>query len=252
MCPAMETSQVATEARSAVQPRGLGEILSEAFALYRSNAALLIGTTALAMGPLDLLKDVLLASADGGVATAVALLVALLAFVVSIPFVVLGAFAAQAALTVLVADRARGGALRWQDPWRIVWANLGPLLLTSFLVFAGVAVGSLFCLLPGMVFGLFAAFSVPVVLLERKSGVAAIARSFELVRADWVRTALVLFVFGVLKLAAAVVGGALVPAQFALLHLLVRDLLALAAVPIPILGLVLLYQDRVGTPAAGS
>jgi hypothetical protein len=144
---------------------------------------------------------------------------------------------------VVVADRARAGTMGWQGAWRVVLANLGSLVVTSLMVMIGVAVGLVFCILPGLVFSLFAALTIPVLLLEKKSGTAAIRRSVDMVKADWVRVIIVLVLFGILQAITAWVGGLLVPSRFYFLHMLVGDLVSIAVLPIPIIGLVLLYQD---------
>src|SRR5260370_5675782 len=46
---------------AAGQPRGSGDILSEAFDLYKKNAVLLIITAAVAMGPVYAIKDAFMA-----------------------------------------------------------------------------------------------------------------------------------------------------------------------------------------------
>jgi hypothetical protein len=279
---------------AALQPRGVGEILGEAFELYKKNAALLIVTAAIAMGPVYVVKDAILAASLAPVATAgleadadrlkdlekqmelaqargaspaeiqaiaarqmeialgsakqgVAMLsglgVILLGLLLTIPLFALAAYLAQAALTVVVADRARAGTMGWQQAWQVVLQNLGALVVTSLMVVIGVAVGLVFCVLPGLLFSLFAALTVPVVLLERKSGTAAIGRSVELVKADWMRVLVVLVVFGILQAVASWVGGLIIPSRFYFPHLLLGDLVSIAVLPIPIIGLVLLYQD---------
>ena len=70
----------------------------------------------------------------------------------------------------VVADRARGGTMDWQAAWRVVIRNLPGLLVTSIFVFVGVVIGLMLCIVPGIVFGLLCAFTVPVILLEKKSG----------------------------------------------------------------------------------
>jgi cell shape-determining protein MreD len=65
----------------------------------------------------------------------------------------------------------------------------------------------------------------------------------ELVKADWVRVLVVLVVFGILQLVASWLGGLLIPSRFYFLHMLIGDLVSIAVLPIPIIGLVLLYQD---------
>lgn len=276
-------------------PRPVGTILTEAFELYKRNAALLIVTAAVAMGPVFLVKDAILAMAVSPVATAgldadsarmqaldkqleearargaspaeiqaiatrqmqVALGAAqrgvgmlagiglmLLGMLITIPLLVLATYLAQAALTVVVADRTReGGSITWQRAWSVVGGQLFPLVLTSVLIALGVAVGLALCFLPGFAFAFLAAMAVPVVLFEQKSGVAAIRRSIELVRADWLRVLIVGVVFGVLQMAASWLGGLFIPSRFFFVHTLLGDLVSIAVLPIPIIGLVLLYQD---------
>lgn len=178
-------------------------------------------------------------------------LLSLFALLVTIPFLILAAFLAQAALTVVVADPARSG-LRWPDPWRVVLRELPALFGTALVVFLGVAVGLCFFVLPGLIFGFFAALTVPVLLLEKKRGVAAIQRSIELVRADVLRVALVLIVFAIVKVVASWLGGLLVPSRFFFLHNLLGDLVSIAVLPIPIIGTVLLYQDLAGRVRPGA
>lgn len=280
------------------EPRGVVEILGSAFDLYKRNAALLIVTAGVAMGPIYLLKDVIVASAlapvavsgieddtrrmndlgrqleeaqargaspselqaiaDQQVSTAmgtatkgVSLLAGfaamLLALLVALPLIALASLLAQAALTAVVAARAAGGDMTSQQAWGVVMKNAGPLLFTLALVIIGVAVGLLCFVVPGILFGLFAAFTVPVVLLEKKSGTDAVKRSFELVRADWMRVVLVLIAFAVLRWVAAFVGALLVPSRFIFLNMLLGDLVSIAVLPIPIIGIVLLYLDILKT-----
>jgi hypothetical protein len=279
---------------SALQPRGIGDILTEAFELYKKNVVLLIVTAAIAMGPVYVVKDAIMAAALAPVAMAgleadnqqledlekqmkraqargaspaeiqalaaqqmevalgsakkgagvlAGLGIMLLGLLVTIPLIVLAMYLAQAALTVVVADRARAGTMGWQQAWGIVLQNLGALVLTAVMVVIGVAVGLLFCVLPGLIFSLLAALTVPVVLLEKKNGAGAIRRSVELVRADWVRVIVVLIVFGILQAVASWVGGLIIPSSAYFLHILLGDLISIAVLPIPIIGLVLLYQD---------
>ena len=279
---------------AAIQPRGIGDILGEAIELYRKNAVLLIVTAAVAMGPVYVVKNAIMAaalapmattgleadtdrmrdlqkqmeqaqargaspaeiqsiaaqqmevalgSAKKGLGVLAGIGLMLLGLLLTIPFMILAVYLAQAALTVVVADRARAGTMGWKEAWQVVLANLGSLVVTSLMVMIGVAVGLVFCILPGLVFSLFAALTIPVLLLEKKSGTTAIRRSVELVKADWVRVIIVLILFGILQAITSWVGGLLVPSRFYFLHMLVGDLVSIAVLPIPIIGLVLLYQD---------
>ena len=274
--------------------RGVGEILSDAFSLYKTNAVLLIVTAAVAMAPVYVIKDAIVAaslapaavsgleadsarleelnrkmeraqargaspeeiqaiaaeqmkvamsSAQKGVGMLAGFGVMLLGLLLTIPLIALASYLAQAALTVVVADRARSGAMTWQQAWGVVMQNLGGLVITSILAAMGIAIGLLLCIVPGVVFSVFASLAVPVVLLEKKSGVAAIRRSIDLVKADWLRVVIVLVVFGVLSAVASWVGGLFIPSRFHFMHMLIGDLVSIAVLPIPIVGLVLLYQD---------
>lgn len=274
--------------------RGVGEILSDAFSLYKTNAVLLIVTAAVAMAPVYVIKDAIVAaslapaavsgleadsarleelnrkmeraqargaspeeiqaiaaeqmkvamsSAQKGVGMLAGFGVMLLGLLLTIPLIALASYLAQAALTVVVADRARSGAMTWQQAWGVVMQNLGGLVITSILAAMGIAIGLLLCIVPGVVFSVFASLAVPVVLLEKKTGVAAIRRSIDLVKADWLRVVIVLVVFGVLSAVASWVGGLFIPSRFYFMHMLIGDLVSIAVLPIPIVGLVLLYQD---------
>lgn len=276
-------------------PKAIGALLSEAFELYKKHAVMFVITAAVALAPVYLVKDGLVAAfavpaamvgssleADAGklkelqqqmqqaaerndqaevqrlakeqldiAAAAVGksggalagFFATLLALLLTIPFIILANYLAQAALVVAVADATRDGAGGWPGAWKGVMSNLGGLLLTTLLVFAGVAVGTVFCVVPGIAFGVACAFTSPVVLLEKKSGVEAIKRSIAFVKADLVRTIIVLIVFAVATALARIVGGLLVPDRFVFLDSFVGDLVSIAVAPFPIIGLVLLFQD---------
>lgn len=302
--PAAAREAIAAAARAARRkelppPKKIGDILKEGFELYQKNLLLFLITAAVAMGPVYLVKDVLVAGATsrftsgatsgleakgaelqalqeqlarrtqegasaeeiaglttrmtelsmeslkavGGAAAGVGLTI--LVLLLTIPLILVANFLAQAALVVAISDRARDGHLGWQGAWAVVFRNLGGVLVTSLLTAAMVAVGLVMCILPGLVAGFLAALAMPVVLLERKAGVDAIKRSFELVKGDWLRVLLVLVVFAVLNWVASFVGGLFVPDRFVFLNLLVGDLVTIVVAPIPIIGLVLVYNDIV-------
>jgi cell shape-determining protein MreD len=87
------------------------------------------------------------------------------------------------------------------------------------------------------------AFVSPVVLIEGLGGRAALRRSVDLVRADWLRVALVVVVFGVIHAVARMLAGAVIPHTAIFMGSLISDLINLVLLPIPIIGAVLLYFD---------
>ncbi|MFN7130882.1 MAG: hypothetical protein ACK4N5_02295 [Myxococcales bacterium] len=167
----------------------------------------------------------------------------LLTLLLTVPLLLLASFLAQAALTVLVADRAEGGTLGWAGAWAKLPQRLPALLATAMVAIVGVVLGLVLCVLPGVAFAFFCAFAMPVALLENRAGPEAIRRSFALVKADWLRVLVVLVIFAVLSAVANSVGNALVPASMVFLRLMIGDLISVLLLPVPIIGLVLLYRD---------
>lgn len=169
----------------------------------------------------------------------------LLGLLLTIPLSLLATFLAQGALVVAVSDRLRGGNLTWQGAWRVVGSRLAPLVITSLLASLAVLIGTMLCVLPGLAAGFLFSLAAPVVLLERRAGVEALKRSFELVKGDWLRVLLVAIAFGVLSWAAALIGGLFVPDRFVFVDQLMGDLVSLVLLPVPIIGLVLVYDGIV-------
>lgn len=147
------------------------------------------------------------------------------------------------ALTVLVGDRVLGGNAGWREAWMLLLRRLGPLLTAVIPAALLVALGCVFLLIPGLVLALLFAFVSPVVLIEGLSGRAALRRSVELVRADWLRVALVIIVFGVIRWLAMMVASFLIPSTALFVGSLLGDLITMVLLPVPVLGIVLLYFD---------
>jgi uncharacterized membrane protein len=74
--------------------------------------------------------------------------------------------------------------------------NLGPAILTGLLVGLGAAIGSVLCIIPGIIFGFLALFAVHFAIDRGLSPVDAIKASIALVRANLVPTLLVWLVAG--------------------------------------------------------
>jgi hypothetical protein len=148
----------------------------------------------------------------------------------------------EGALTIAVADRTLGGEGRWQDYWRWLFKRLGPFL-------AAVIPAAIICFItfPFLGLALVLAFFwclVPmVVLVEGVGGMAALKRSFKLVKSDWLRVLLVLIVFGILNFVGSMIGGLLIPDRLIFFDTFMGHLVSLVLLPLPVLALVLVYLD---------
>jgi hypothetical protein len=147
------------------------------------------------------------------------------------------------ALTIIVADRVLGGNAGWRETWMLLFRRLGQLLSAVIPAAVLIAIGFVFFFIPGVILGLFFAFVSPVVLIEGLSGKAALRRSIELVRSDWLRVALVIIVFAVLGWLARMLAYILIPASALFVGSLFGDLFTMVMLPFPVIGLVLLYFD---------
>lgn len=145
------------------------------------------------------------------------------------------------ALALAAADRISGGAATWRDVWTWLFRRLGVVLSAVIPAALLTAVGFFFLVVPGLLLSFFFAFVPTVALFEGVGGTAALKRSYALVRSDWLRVLLVLICFGVLSAVARLIAGMLPLGLFG--SRLLQDALTLVAMPVPVLGAVLLYFD---------
>ena len=238
--------------------KGVADILTEAFQLYRKHAKALIVTCALLFVPASIIKSLALAAILGptmALATSVdptaALAGGLSVYVFGLLGTAVTAFflygiivpLTNGALTISVADRVLGGNAEWREVWMLLFRRLGKLLSAVIPAAIAVALGFVFFVIPGLILGLLFAFVSPVVLIEGIGGRAALERSVALVRSDWLRVTLVVLVFGLLRGVAQLVASALVPPSAIFVSSLFGDLITMVLLPVPVLGMVLLYFD---------
>jgi hypothetical protein len=238
--------------------KGVADILAEAFQLYRTHAKPLLVTCALLFVPASIIKSLALAAILGPTAALVAAAdpTAMLAGGLSVYlFGLLGTLVTafflygiivpltNGALTISVADRVLGGNAEWREVWMLLFRRLGKLLSAVIPAAFLVALGFVFFVIPGLVLGLLFAFVSPVVLIEGIGGRAALERSVTLVRSDWLRVALLVLVFGILRGVAQILASALIPRTAIFASSLFGDLITMILLPVPVLGMVLLYFD---------
>jgi hypothetical protein len=199
--------------------RGLGDILSTAFELYRTNAAKLIQIVAIVVVPLSLVQailvEVLIDEATGrvevdqvtGQVTVDAgggLIQTLLgAAIVALVSVIIQQLLAGS-LTRGAAGSLLGRPVDVGDSYRYAFSRIGGLIGLAILVGIVVFVGYLLLIIPGIIFSVFLAMAMPAFIVERKSVTDAMSRSWGLVSGSWWHTLGTIFVAGLL---AGVVSG---------------------------------------------
>jgi hypothetical protein len=221
------------------EEKGVFDLLVQAVAIYRENPGPYLAMAAVLFVPGAFLAALAAPLEDVGWTVVWLLgqaLVALVLYGLTLPLT-------QAAMTVAVADRLLGGPISWRDAWLGVGRQL-PLLLSAVvpgaaLLSSGFALG----MVPGFVLAFFFIFVAPVVLLEGLGGLAALRRSARLVRADWLRTAIMLLAFGLTRAIAHGIASIFVRSGAWFAGELLGDLLLLLALPVPLIGSVLLYLD---------
>ena len=104
-----------------------------------------------------------------------------------IPLFIGAQILSHAALVPLVGDRALGGKMGPGRAWLAVGLHPGAILWTASLSTTATMVGALFCLVPGIVAAIGFSLAMPIVLLEGRSGIDALRRSWRLMRVEWPR-----------------------------------------------------------------
>jgi len=229
------------------EQKGVFDLFQEAAQLYRANTRMFLLTAAVLFLPGAFLKSFALSviaapalAAGSAVAAALNVLAVLInAFVVYSVVIPL----TQGALTAAVADALLGGHGDWRQHWTMVGKRV-PLLVSALLPAALlIVVGYALLLLPGIILSFLFMFVIPVVLIEGRGGTEALKRSYQLVREDLLRAALVVIAFGLMSAIAHRMAWVLVPDSWFFLGTFIGDLLLLFLLPIFGITSVLLYFD---------
>jgi hypothetical protein len=203
----------------ALPARGLGDILSAAFEIYKNNAAKLITIVAVVVVPLQfvlhLLTGVVFAPKKttfliGNVAVTqtatrsagTIILVALIGVIIG---VVINA-ALQAAIMRAAAQTTVGDAVDVGESYRFGFKRIGAVIAASLLVGLVVGIGFILLVIPGVIFLTLLAVVIPVVVIENKGATEAMSRSWNLAKGHFWH---VLGTIVVAAIIAGVVGGAI-------------------------------------------
>lgn len=173
-----------------LKPRGVGEILSAAWDLYRRHWAVLFQVVGIVVVPLTLLQyyvsDVafpehlelrngeIVVSEGFGAAAGSALLVGVVTLFVTI--VLTGAVAWAVAGTLV------GREPSVSESYRFGFARLWSILWVGILSVLAIAAGFILLVIPGFIVLTHLVCTIPVVVVERRRGGDALSRSWQLVR----------------------------------------------------------------------
>lgn len=240
--------------RMFLRPLGYGEILDEAFQLYKSNLGLMVGICATVYVPLGVIQMILqlaLGSPAAGQSMGAGQIAGVgamgLVMLVAIPFTIL----MNGALTKAIGDRYLQRYSSIGDSWSYVLQQAGPYIATSFLAGILVAVGVVLCVIPGIVFSFWVVFVTEVMVIEGTYGTAAIGRSRDLIAGQVGRILVMLIILWLVMVVISGVSAGISAAVIAamgevmgqLTNTVVSTALNLVLVPFPTIALILLYFD---------
>jgi hypothetical protein len=199
-----------------IPSRGLGDILSTAFELYKANASSLIQLVAIVVIPLTLIQAILLTvvvkpcratdintfedlndlvdRCAGGWGRG--LLAGALAFFIAVAVqqLLLGALTRGAAGALV--GRPVDVKASYGYAFSRLWGLIGLALLIAVLV----GIGFILLIIPGIIVAVFLSMAIPAFIVERREVTDSISRSWELVSGSWWH------VFGVIVVAGLLAG----------------------------------------------
>lgn len=207
----------------AIPQRGLGDILTTAFELYRTNAAQLIKIVAIVVVPLTFVLALLtkVALKQNCTGDNVQTFQDAQDFVNrcsgtigrSLLLGAIGWFIAVAIQQLILGSVTRGGAaavlgrpVDVDASYRYAFSRLGGLIGLALLIALAVFLGFFVFFIGALIVGVFFAVAVPAFIIERTGAVDSMSRSWKLVRGHWWHTLLVIVVAGII---AGIVNGIL-------------------------------------------
>ncbi|HEX2155132.1 MAG TPA: hypothetical protein VHL52_14295 [Acidimicrobiia bacterium] len=183
-------------ARPDLRPLGVGEMVDGAIRLYRNNFLTLIKISAMVLGPIAVVE--LIATAAVGPLDLATMLVvdpdatAMEVFEPLIPIYsvlaltgilsFLGSVLVQGASITALAQAMQGEEPDWRVSLRAGARRFFPLMLSTILLSLGSGIGLIFCLVPGIFLFTMWTVSPAALVTERLGPVAALGRSYRLVK----------------------------------------------------------------------
>ncbi len=197
--------------------RGIGEILSTAFEIYKANASSLLMIVAIVVVPLTFVsafiggvlfapdtETITVLGEPVGEVSARTASAAFLVFLVGIVIAVIINAVLQAALMRGAALGSIGDPVDIDASYKWGFARFGSVLLISILVGLVVLVGLILIVIPGLIFAVMLSVAIPALVVENLRGTDAMSRSWNLVKGHFWHAVGVIIVAGIIT---AVVGG---------------------------------------------
>jgi hypothetical protein len=195
-----------------LRPRGVGETLDAAIAIYRARFGALVRTTALVLIPVEIVNVLITLSTtpsgttigpsgvtpvyDSRAAFWTPLAGSLLTRIVAILSIAL----ATAAVVRLVADTYLDADSSRSASTRLALNRFGAVIWLAIVNGVVVTAATFLCVLPGIWLQVAWSVAAPALLLENRRVGAALGRSFQLAKGNWWRCFGVVLVGGVLSL----------------------------------------------------
>ena len=186
-------------------PKGLGDILSAAFEIYKANASGLITIVAIVVVPLTFISAFLsgvVFAPDEITGRSVA--VGLFAGLIGVVIAVIISAVLQAALIRGAAQASIGDAVDIEASYKWGFARFGSVLLISILVGLAVLGGLILLIIPGLILIVMFAVAIPALVVENRKGTEAMGRSWNLVKGHFWHVVVVILVAAII---AGVVSG---------------------------------------------
>jgi hypothetical protein len=202
-----------------IPQRGLGDILSVAFDVYKANATKLITIVAIIVVPLTFVQALLLntalkqadatvkinqATGEISVSTGGGFFRGAMIFALSLLISLMIQQLLTGSLTRGAAGSLLGRPVDVGASYGYALSRLGGLIGLALLVGIVSFVGYLFLVIPGVIIAVFLSMAVPAFIVERKGVMDSMSRSWELVSGFWWHTIGVIVVASIL---ASIVNG---------------------------------------------
>ncbi len=235
--------------------RGLGDILTAAFDIYKANAAKLIGIVAIVVIPLSLIGALLTKLAfktscdtvNSPFVTAkvcqpqsAAVVLFLLALGLALAFIM--SFVVQAAIARAAGEATVGDPVDANESYRWGFRHLGNVLWISILAGLCILGGLILFVIPGLIIAIFLTVVIPALLFENKRGTESLGRSWNLVRGHFWHVVGVVIVTGLITGIVSGIFNALGGNNW-LLYWIMDSIGRIITVPFAALVSVLLYLD---------
>jgi uncharacterized membrane protein len=189
-----------------MRPRTLGEILSEAFRIYKENAAKLLLIVAVIVVPLSfisaagvrLLGEPKLHRVGTTIEYSRSFGVTVAALLIGAAIGVITWAILQAAMLRGAAQATIGDPVDVEASYRWGLRRFGSVLLLAILVGIVVVLGFILLIIPGIIFLVFLSVSEPALIVENRRGTEAMSRSWNLVRGHFWHALVVILVAAII------------------------------------------------------